>query len=123
MFHKIFLLLWFPVEQLKLKYGVGQITEDEIFPKCSKKFQCYSSGVFKGENGPLQASFDDSGFVKIAWQNQRSGPDLNNFSVKVFISSSDLLLMCLFIAKKCVQYVKSSVVCFFVSWEYWNNLL
>ena len=26
------------VEQLKLKYGVGQITEDEICPKCRKKF-------------------------------------------------------------------------------------
>ena len=68
----------FPVaEQLKLKYGVVQITEDEICPKCGKKFQCYSSvsreGVNEGQNGLLQVYFDESGFVKIALQSLRTG--------------------------------------------------
>ena len=51
-------------EQLKLKYGVGKITHDEICPKCSKKFQCYSSGVFEGENGLLQVYSDDTVFCE-----------------------------------------------------------
>ena len=50
------------VEELKLKYGEGRITEDEICPKCGKKFQCYSHGVFEGENGLLQVYADDSVF-------------------------------------------------------------
>ena len=40
--------------------------------------------------------------VKTAWQSQRSGPDFNIFYfffVKVVISSCELMLMCLFIAK------------------------
>ena len=30
------------VEQLKLKYGEGRITEDQICPKCREKFDSYS---------------------------------------------------------------------------------
>ena len=33
-------------EELKQKYGHGKITE-EICPKCGRKFQCYSQGVFE----------------------------------------------------------------------------
>ena len=50
------------VEELKLKYGEGRITEDVICPKCGKKFQCYFHGVFEGANGLLQVYADDSVF-------------------------------------------------------------
>ena len=50
------------VEELKLKYGEGRITEDEICPNSGKKFQCYSHGVFEGENDLLQVYADDSVF-------------------------------------------------------------
>ena len=36
--------------ELKEKYGEGEVTE-EICPNCSKKFQCYSKGIFESENG------------------------------------------------------------------------
>lgn len=49
-------------EELKLKYGEGRVTEDEICPKRGKKFECYYHGVFKGENGLLQVYADDSVF-------------------------------------------------------------
>ena len=39
-------------EELKQKYGQGKITE-EISPKCGRKFQCYSQGVFESV-GALQ---------------------------------------------------------------------
>ena len=42
------------IEELKFKYGEGRITEDEICPKCGRKFQRYSHGVLEGENGLLQ---------------------------------------------------------------------
>ena len=50
------------VEELKLKYGKGRIFKDELCPKCREKFQCYSHGVFEGENGLLQVYADDSVF-------------------------------------------------------------
>ena len=50
------------VQELNFKYGERRITEDEICPKCGKKFQCYFHGVFKGENGLLQVCADDSIF-------------------------------------------------------------
>ncbi len=52
------------VEVMKLKYGEGRITVDEICPKCGKKFVCYSSGVFEGENGAVQVYSDDSVFCE-----------------------------------------------------------
>ena len=51
-------------EELILKYGKGQITEDEICPKCGKKFRSYSSGVFEGKNGLLQVYADDCVFCE-----------------------------------------------------------
>ena len=66
----------------------------------------------------LQVYFDVSGFVKIAFQGQRSWPELNNFSFLLLRLSSPLVTSC-----SCVQYVKSSVMGFFLSWEYWNKLL
>jgi len=33
-------------EELKQMYGEGQITE-EICPKCGRKFECYSQGIFE----------------------------------------------------------------------------
>ena len=50
------------VEEFKLKYDEGRITEDEICPKFGKRFQCYSHGVFEGKNGLLQVYADDSVF-------------------------------------------------------------
>ena len=47
-------------EELKQKYGHGKITE-EIFPKCGRKFQWYSQGVFES-GGTLQYYSDDSVF-------------------------------------------------------------
>ena len=44
--------------ELKEKYGEGEVTE-EICPNCSKKFQCYSKGIFESENGMLQYFCDD----------------------------------------------------------------
>ena len=52
------------VEKLKLKYGEGRITEDQICPKCRKKFDSYSQGVYEGENGLLQVYADDSVFCE-----------------------------------------------------------
>ena len=52
------------VEELKSKYGEGRITEDQICPKCGKKFDSYSSGVYEGENGLLQVYADDSVFCE-----------------------------------------------------------
>ena len=49
------------VSELKKKYGEGKVTE-EICPNCGKKFQCFSKGVFKGENGMLQVYSDDNAF-------------------------------------------------------------
>ena len=42
------------LEELKLKYGEGQITEDQICPKC----------IYEGDNGLLQVYADDSMFCK-----------------------------------------------------------
>ena len=47
-------------EELKQKYGHGKITE-EICPKCGRKFQWYSQGVFES-GGALQYFSDDSIF-------------------------------------------------------------
>ena len=47
-------------EELKQKYGQGKITE-AICPKCGRKFQCYSQGVFES-GGALQYYSDDSVF-------------------------------------------------------------
>ena len=44
------------------RVGEGRITEDEICPNSGKKFQCYSDGVFEGENDLLQVYADDSVF-------------------------------------------------------------
>ena len=35
------------VSELKERYDEGKVTE-KIGPKCSKRFQCFSKGVFEG---------------------------------------------------------------------------
>ena len=41
------------LEELKLKYGDGQISEDQIFLKCGK-IDSYSQGAYEGDNGLRQ---------------------------------------------------------------------
>ena len=47
-------------EDLKQKYGEGKVTE-EICPKCGRKFECYSPGIFES-GGTLQDYSDASVF-------------------------------------------------------------
>ena len=47
--------------ELTARYDEGKLTE-EICPNCSKKFQCFSVGVFEGANGMLQVYSDDNVF-------------------------------------------------------------
>ena len=64
------------LEELKLKYGEGRITEDQICLKMQGKIDSYSQGVYEEDNGLLQVYADDSVFckkkLKKDWQsNQR----------------------------------------------------
>ena len=45
--------------ELKRKYGVGQMLE-EICPKCGKKFQCLTKGVYKNGGAIMVYSNDMS---------------------------------------------------------------
>ena len=41
------------VDYVKNKYGEGNVLK-EICPKCSKKFKCFSAGIFENESGTMQ---------------------------------------------------------------------
>ena len=49
-------------QELKQKYGEGKITE--VCPKCGRRFECYTQGVFQSGRvgGALQVFSDDSVF-------------------------------------------------------------
>ena len=72
------------------KYGEGRITEDEICPKCGKKFQCYSHGVFEGENGLLQVYAEDIVFCDDCEQSQIS-PNHHQASISTEILAFQLV--------------------------------
>ena len=41
------------VDYIKNKYGEENVLE-EICPKCSKKFKCFSAGIYEDESGMMQ---------------------------------------------------------------------
>ena len=41
------------VDYMKNKYGEENVSE-EICPKCSEKFKCFSAGIYEDESGMIQ---------------------------------------------------------------------